>query len=412
MEDSKDNLQSHISLLMKSRDEYRTLHEKLMQANQFFEEREQRDRRKINDLSLETESLRKQLEDARAALASQHHMSATFEKDVQSLLRVASVLEDREREMQKNVLERERDMQQMLQDRERELQKCKQDHERELLKCKQDHERDVKSSAQQSAADSFTAKSLERDNAALRLELENFRSEVARLMIKLDQSESSRKELEYLIAEEKKDADATKRDCVALSAELAALDEQRIVSAERIVLLEGSKASLMTQLGALKQTNRREVIARDIAEKKNKDLLILMQEKQEEVVRFRKLYELDHAELESCKLRLLDTERQLNDSTREIGEFHSMLMLEVGGLVAAEEVLLFAQEDRDVTTSVLRSSPFPNGENRDSLDKRTPLKAPSTIKRVSYDSRGSITQMTPETFSRETALTADFGYDK
>jgi len=95
----EDNLHSHISSLMKSRDEYRALHEKLILANQLFEERDERSRRRISDLTSEADMLRKQLEDNRNSLAALHSQRAAFEKDVASLSRVAASLELREQEM-------------------------------------------------------------------------------------------------------------------------------------------------------------------------------------------------------------------------------------------------------------------------------------------------------------------------
>lgn len=337
MASMEDNLQGHITALMKSRDEYRALHEKLMLANQLFEERDERARRRASDLQLEADGLRKQLEDARHSIAAQHAQRASFENDVAALSRVAASLEVREQEQLHG--------------------------------------------------------------------MNNLRTAHSGLQ---EENEKLRKENERLQAE-----------LVTMQAELVTVHEQRVNTASRVTLLENTKATLLTQIGNLKISNRRETCSAAKAEQ-------ALKEAQTAADRYRDLFETEHAELERYKECLEVTEGQLNDSQREIGEFRDILMQEVGGMA------LSADGDVDVTVFVGGEDEYPtldqmasrydaepapaDGGSSGSHSKRTPVKAALSAIKQDTDERerdrglGSVTRVSPAHFSDATALTDDFGY--
>jgi hypothetical protein len=311
--DNVGNLSSHIASLMKSREEYRTLHDNLLLVNRLYEEREERDGRRIKDMTLEMDSLRRQLEDARNVIITQQQMRGSFERDVHSLSRAASTLEDREKDMN---------------NRSQELR------------------------AQHTALQEENAK-----HGQLNQQLQ-------------------------------KDLDALQRENEALRAELASMDEDRSITAGRVVLLENNKAALLTQLGGLKIANRKEVALRDSFFRRLSESDEQLKQKTQESERYRVLFEKEHAEVERYRHALEQTTRQLNESEKELSEFHDILLEEVGteGVMSDDSV----RTPNPISAIKLSRS---SGMGPQSAD------APTTM-------------ASPPSFLGSTALTDDFGYRK
>jgi chromosome segregation ATPase len=308
------DLSSHIASLMKSREEYRTLHDNLLLVNRLNEEREERDGRRIKDMQLEMESLRRQLEDARNVIVTQQQMRGSFERDVHSLSRAASSLEDREKEMNNR------------------------------------------------------AQELRTQHSALQEENDKHRQ--------LNQQLQT-------------DLDSFRRENETLRAELASMDEDRSTTAGRIILLENNKAALLTQLGGLKIANRKEVSLRDSLFRRLGESDEQLKHKTQESERYRVLFEKEHGEVERYRLALEQTARQLNESEKELSEFHDILLEEVG----TEEMMDDNARTPNPISAIKLSRSSGMGPRSAGTD------APTTM-------------ASPHSFLGSTALTEDFGYGK
>jgi chromosome segregation ATPase len=89
-------LTSHVNELMKGREEYQKLFDKLKTANMLHEERESRDREHIRELSTEVQDLRHKLHDSSMIIDNFSKMKSFFESKVGEISNMVDKLQKRE----------------------------------------------------------------------------------------------------------------------------------------------------------------------------------------------------------------------------------------------------------------------------------------------------------------------------
>ena len=293
-------LQSHISELMRGREEYRALFDKLTLANQVMEEREEKNQSLLSEKTRETENLRR-------IIQSHNALRESFDMDVKQIAKSATLLEDREREMNSqfnNIKSENVALKKDLDNVKTELDKAHRRMEDDMVSVDKYEDSKVSFDKQ------LKEVTLQKENALQKLDKKEEELQRSTIefkvslgsMVPLNEYNSLEQKVRILIqdneiveqsvkiVEESRNAaiqslkDADKRilqlqetnqeseikttnskitqerlqvDIDQLREELDLVDQERRNSVERACFMENSRASLLTQIGNLKLSSRK-----------------------------------------------------------------------------------------------------------------------------------------------------------